>query len=155
MKTNIKKGLLAFGILWVVLLFALFVVSQMNRPEEIPKHTNPATETETAQPQTPSYEVSAKQLATDYEANEVKADIKYKGQFFIVTGTIKRIDKSFTDKVYIVLDDGRWLGGIYCNFSKDEESSVARLSKGQYVKVGGEVRGKSVGSVSLDRCRLQ
>jgi hypothetical protein len=104
---------------------------------------------------TPSYEVSAKQLVNDYKANVVAADIKYKGNFFVVTGKIRTINKSFSDRVYIVLDDGSLFGGVYCNFLKDEESSVARLSKGQYVKVGGEVRGNSLGGVSLDRCRLQ
>jgi hypothetical protein len=160
MKANIKKGLLALGILWVMLLFVLFVISSLNHTEETTKHANTATETETVQPsqtptQAPSYTLSAKQLADDYEANAVAADAKYKGKIVVVSGTIDSIGKDIMDQAYIVLDRGeRILGGVRCMFAKEEEPSVARLSKGQYVSVKGVVHGGAMGA-SLDKCTLQ
>jgi hypothetical protein len=155
-----KKGLVGIGILLVIGWLLIYISAHKDHTEVATKHTDTATNTDTVQPQqtpaqTPSFTLSAKQLADEYEANVVAADAKYKGQIVVVSGTIDSIGKDITDEAYIVLDRGeRILGGVQCYFTKDEEISVARLSKGQYVSVKGEVHGEARGA-SLDKCTLQ
>ncbi len=172
MKEITKKSLMAIGILMVLSVFVLFLLSRQDRSGEATKHTKEmATNTETAQPQqvpqttntetaqpeqTSSYTLSARQLHDEYKANAVAADMKYKGHIVVISGTIDSIGKDIFDQAYIVVDGESLSGGVHCTFAKDEESSIARLSKGQYVTVKGKVWGAGVaGGPLLDKCTLQ
>jgi len=116
--------------------------------------TDTDTDTQKVQSQAPSYTLSANQLYNEYNSNEVAADSKYKGKVVIVTGTIQDIGKDIMDDAYIVIGGGGFLDGVQCTFTKGEQSSVARLSKGQSVRVKGEVAGK-MGNVLVNKCSLQ
>ena len=116
--------------------------------------TDTDTDTKKVQSQAPSYTLSANQLYNEYNSNEVAADAKYKGKVVIVTGAIQDIGKDIMDDAYIVIGGGGFLDGVQCTFTKGEQSSVARLSKGQQVRVKGEVAGK-MGNVLISKCSLQ
>lgn len=111
-------------------------------------------DTQKVQSQAASYTVSANQLYSEYNANEVAADSKYKGKIIIVSGTIQDIGKDIMDNAYIVIGGKGFLDGVQCTFTKGEQSSVARLSKGQQVTVKGEVAGK-MGNVLVNKASLQ
>jgi hypothetical protein len=112
------------------------------------------TDTKQVQSQSPSYTLSADQLYYDYGANEVSADAKYKGKVVVVSGAVQSIGKDVMGSAYIVVGGKGFLDGAQCTFTKGEESSVARLSKGQRVSVKGEVSGK-MGHVQISKCSLQ
>jgi type II secretory pathway pseudopilin PulG len=112
------------------------------------------TDTQKIQSQTSSYELSANQLFREYDQNEVAADAKYKGKVVVVTGTIQNIGKDIMDEAYIVIGGAGFLDGVQCTFTKGEQSSVARLSKGQQVRVKGEVAGR-FGHVLINKSSLQ
>ena len=90
----------------------------------------------------------------EYENNEVSADAKYKGKIVIVSGKIQDIGKDIMDEPYIVIGGEGFLDGVQCSFAKSQESSIARLSKGQNVKVKGKVSGK-MGNVQIENSSLQ
>ena len=106
-------------------------------------------------------QVSTHQLFREYDRNEVAAKIKYEGEIVIITGTIRDIRTTFiTDDPYIVLagPGGGGLfssGNITCYFSEGEESSIAKVSKGQRVKIRGKVSGLSMGDILVRGCKLQ
>jgi len=141
MNRNLKKhiaslvGLVVFGILAV-------------------GSTDTDKDTQKVQSQAASYTVSANQLYSEYNSNEVAADAKYKGKVVIVSGTIQDIGKDIMDDAYIVIGGKGFLDGVQCTFTKGEQSSVARLSKGQQVTVKGEVAGK-MGNVLINKASLQ
>jgi hypothetical protein len=112
------------------------------------------TDTRQVQSQSPSYTLSADQLYYDYNANEVSADAKYMGKVVVVSGVIQNIGKDILGSPYIVVGGRGFLDGAQCTFTRGEESSVARLSKGQRVSVKGEVSGK-MGNVQPNKCSLQ
>jgi len=112
------------------------------------------TDTQKVKSQAASYTLSANQLYREYESNEVAADAKYKGKIVIVYGTIVDIGKDIMDDAYIVIGGEGFLDGVQCTFTKGEQSSVARLSKGMQVRVKGEVAGK-MGNVLVNKCSLQ
>jgi hypothetical protein len=141
MSNNRKKHLLS---LFVLFVFCLIAIGSFDTKEDTKK----------VQSQAPSYILSATQLYSEYESNEVSADSKYKGRVVVVSGTIQNIGKDIMDDAYIVIGGEGFLDGVQCTFTKDQESSVALLSKGQYVTVKGEVAGK-MGNVLVNKCTLQ
>jgi hypothetical protein len=112
------------------------------------------TDTQKVQSQTASYTLSANQLYSEYDRNEVAADAKYKGKIVVVSGTIMSIGKDILDDAYIVIGGEGFLDGVQCTFTKGEQSSVARLSRGQQVTVKGEVAGKVIGNVLVNKASL-
>lgn len=112
------------------------------------------TDTQKVQSQAPIYTISANQLYREYDSNEVAADEKYKGKVVIVSGAIQNIGKDIMGDAYIVIGGGGILDGVQCMFTKGEQSSVSRLSKGQQVRVKGEVAGK-MGNILVKKCNLQ
>lgn len=141
MKQNLKKHIGSLGVLAAIGILAV-------------GSTDTDSETKKVQSQGPSYTLSANQLYVEYESNEVAADMKYEGKVVIVSGTIQNIGKDIMDDAYIVIGGKGSLDGVQCVFTKGEQSSVARLSKGQRVTVKGEVSGK-MGNVLVRKCKLQ
>jgi len=115
------------------------------------------TDTDTAivESQAASYRLSATELYNEYSSNEVAADSKYQGKVVVVSGRVQSIGKDIMDNAYIVLGGGGFLDGVQCMFTEGQESSVARLSKGQQVVIKGEVAGRIVGNVLVNKCTLQ
>ena len=141
MKMNLNKHISSFIVLVVVGILAV-------------GSTDTDTDTQKIQLQSPSYTLSADQLYNEYNRNEVAADSKYKGKVVIVSGTIQDIGKDIMDDAYIVIGGSGFLDGVQCMFTKGMQSSVARLSKGQQVRVKGEVVGK-MGNVLVNKCSMQ
>jgi hypothetical protein len=141
MSKNLSRHIASFVVLVAFLVLAV-------------GSTDTDTDTQKVQSKAPSYTLSANQLYNEYSSNEVAADSKYKGKVVIVTGTIQDIGKDIMDDAYIVIGGGGFLDGVQCTFTKGEQSSVARLSKGQQVRVKGEVAGK-MGNVLVNKCSLQ
>jgi hypothetical protein len=104
--------------------------------------------------QMPSIEVSARKLYSDYDANGVSADMKYKGKVLSVTGTVKKIDKDFMDKIYVSLKGDGYYGDIRCYFAESHIQEAANLSKGQTITVKGICDGQSI-DVSLKGCIIE
>lgn len=99
-------------------------------------------------------EVSYQTLYKDYMDNPINADSKYKGKKLIINGQIDQIDREIDQKPYITFKITN-LGDIRFDFSKGEESNVAKLIKGQTVKVVGVCNGTILSSsVILDDCHI-
>ena len=113
------------------------------------------TDTNAVQSKETSYTLTADELYRDYNANEVAADMKYKGKVVVVVGEVESIGKDIMDQAFIVIGGrGGFLSGAQCTFTKAENLAVAQLSKGRTVTVKCEVTGK-MGNVQLDKCQLR
>ena len=111
-------------------VFGLLLMSACSAPPT--RHTAPEV-----------IEISATDLYSAYEANQVAADQKYKGRLLEVTGVITSIGKDILGSPYIVLGSGdEWeVWGVQCTFSSRYESWLAKLKKGQQVTVTGKCTG--------------
>ena len=96
------------------------------------------------------YEISARDLYSAFEQNEVAADNKYKGKKLAVTGVIEDIGNDILNDSYITLKTGNLIGDVQCYLDKKE---VAKLSKGQVITVIGKCTGL-FGNVGLKNCRI-
>lgn len=99
-------------------------------------------------------EVTAAQLYTEYEANEVRANALYEGKTLRVTGVIISIGEEIMGHPYIVLGSGEefevW--GVQCLFDNKEE--VIPLDRGQTVAIEGKCEGYLI-NVLLEHCSVQ
>lgn len=99
--------------------------------------------------------VTAPVLVADYEANEIAADRKYKGQILEITGVVDSIGKDILDSMYVTLDSDERFGitNVQCFFDKSEETNLAALSKGRSLTVRGRCDGK-FGNVLIKECAI-
>ena len=98
--------------------------------------------------------VSSKQLSTDYDANEIAGDQKYKlTQAIVVTGRVESISKDFTSSPYITLTGHQMFQGVQAKFDDKYSGSLASYKKGMNAEFVCKVSGKIVTSVMLKNCK--
>lgn len=85
--------------------------------------------------------VPAATLVTDYDANEVAADAKYKGKTLQVSGTIDTIGKDMLDSIYVSIDGGHPLRHVQAFFDASDAPRIAALKKGGTITVQGRCDG--------------
>ena len=93
-------------------------------------------------------DITAEALAAEFEANEVRAESKYRGEKYRVSGTITDIGKEILGKPYLIIDNK-----VRAVFEKGAEAAIARYDKGMQVTGNCEVGGKLV-YVILRDCSL-
>ena len=100
-------------------------------------------------------EMNAVQLYQEYNANQVAADAKYKGKILSVSGTVNDVGIDIIDTPYVMLGTEQLLSAVQCMFSKQDESMLAQLSKGQSLRIQGKCDGLGIISVMLSNCLIQ
>lgn len=141
--TNLKKHI---GSFLIILLLIIFAVGSTETSEESTQETKERAA---------AYTLSAEELSEEYSENEVAADQKYEGEIVIVYGTIDSIGKDIMDQAYISLKGEGFLSGVQCIFSESEEHSFSGIAEGDYIRIKGEVEGKSMGSVLIENSSIQ
>jgi tRNA_anti-like len=114
-----------------------------------------ASEAEATREQAQSLpEISALELATRYDSNEIAADQSFKGKEIIVNGVVENVGKDILDEMYVALvgPEGS-IRGVQCFFSDDHAGQLASLSQGQHVRLQGEVSGLMM-NVLVKDCRI-
>ncbi|VTU36138.1 OB-fold protein [Variovorax sp. PBL-E5] len=77
--------------------------------------------------------LDAPSLFAAYKANEVAADLKYKGKQLLVTGRLESISKDFADDPYLSIQSGNEFESVRANFDKSAIAELATLQRGQIV----------------------
>ena len=92
--------------------------------------------------QSSEYTVTAPQLYSEYDSNEVAADLKYKDKVITVEGIIDDIGKDIMDDIYVTLKGDQYFGNVQCFFSDSHTDKAASLRKGDKITVKGLCTGK-------------
>lgn len=144
--------------MWIVYIILFFIIigalgDKGSQTSSSSSNTPNATVVQT--PVQPTIKVTADQIMSDYTANEVSADAKYKNNEVQVSGIVDTIGKDILDTPYIALKAGGEysFSTVQCMFSKSDESALASVSKGQRIVLVGQVTGK-LGNVILNGCRI-
>lgn len=94
----------------------------------------PANNTvETATLDEPLIVVSAREIASDYDDNEVAADQKYKGKILEVSGIVASIDSSVGDQAIVQLVGKNEFQTVSTQGNNDFTQYATTLKKGQNV----------------------
>jgi hypothetical protein len=98
--------------------------------------------------------VSLDTLLADYDANEVAADQKYKGQRIRTSGVLKEVKKDLLDHPFVLVstsDNPFTIRQLQCSLSESAVQEAAQLARGATVTVQGSVRGLLL-NVQLTAC---
>ena len=99
--------------------------------------------------------VTARELFSAYESNEVAADKQFKGKMLEVTGTISSIDSGFGDGAIVQLSTGNDFQSVSAQGDDSFTDVAATLSKGQQVTMICKGDGEVIGSPMLGDCVVQ
>ena len=148
---TISKGL-KIAIVIILFIIAGVVMGGSGSSVKTVTSTNPQSPQQT---QPTAIKVSAAQLFSDYSANQVAADTKYKNNLVEVTGIVGNIGKDILDNPYVLLTDGQQysLTGVQCSFSPSDNSQLATVSKGQQITLSGTVSGLMM-NVEVSGCQI-
>lgn len=104
------------------------------------------------QPPIPVISVTAAQLMSEYDANELAADQKYKGKVVKITGKVNSIQKMMGSS-FVTLGSGKEfeIQSVQAFFDESYEGKLAQLQKGQSLTIQCTVDGKGMG-VSAKEC---
>lgn len=95
--------------------------------------------------------ITAGDIVSSYEANEVSADENFKGKKFYVEGYIDNIGKDILDDIYVTLEAGNGIRSVQCYI--DDKDRVKNLQKGQKITVFGKCDGLMM-NVLMKNCKL-
>ena len=110
----------------------------------------------TNQAPTETINVTADELVKGYKENELAGDQKFKDKNLIVTGKIESIESGIADMPYIMLKAG---GDMEFNkpqahFNKEDTAMLAKLKKGQAIKLQCIGNGEIGGMPMLKDCKV-
>ncbi|WAW10987.1 OB-fold putative lipoprotein [Oxalobacter vibrioformis] len=97
--------------------------------------------------------IPSRQLAKEYDANEVAADELYKNKTFIIDGKIQSIEKDFTGTPVIRLNGSNMFQYVHAHFGKESIGELSKFKKGQNCHFICDVRSYIMGNVTLDNCK--
>jgi len=98
--------------------------------------------------------ITAEQLFSAYQANEVAADQEYKGKNISITGKVKTVGKDLLKTPYVSLETSNMFLGVQCMFSEKDTAKLAGLSKGDLVTISGTVKGSTI-NIIVEDCKLK
>lgn len=103
--------------------------------------------------------VTIKELMTEYKANEVRADARWKGKFVKVSGgVVGDVKKDLLDSAYLTLGakdaEAFELRSVQCFLTKEGASRAANLNKGETATVSGKVDGLMM-NVLIRECEVE
>jgi hypothetical protein len=98
--------------------------------------------------------VDATTLMRDYKANEVGADVKWKGKLVRVTGIVGEIKKDVMDQPYVTLGTGAAveIPEVQCTMADGQDAAVSGLRHGTKATLTGRVSGLLM-NVLISDCR--
>jgi putative nucleic acid binding protein len=99
--------------------------------------------------------VSTLQLWSDYQANEVAADERYKGKELAVVGVVESINKDFEDNAVLQLGAQDESVSVEATLRESEKSKAAELNKGDPITLLCRGKGMPLGSPALSDCLIQ
>jgi hypothetical protein len=101
-----------------------------------------------------SVTVGAVRLWRDYEENEVAADVRYKGKRLHVTGTMVSVERDYDGRPVLHFLSGNPIFLTVATLDKAYLPDVAKLMKGDQVKVRCIGGGREMRMPQLEKCML-
>lgn len=103
-------------------------------------------------PPEPQDLISAKDLLTQYQQNEVRADQLYKGHYIEVYGNVRRVGKDILDNAYVAFRPESAVVEVRCNFLNPTPAWLGTVTPGMEISLVSKAAGMSTG-VILSECR--
>lgn len=142
----IKKIVLALIVLFVLAL--IFGSGDDKSTSTTSSTSNQSTE----ETQETTIAVTAREIFSAYESNEVAADQKYKGKLLEITGKVAGIDSGFNDNAIVNLATSNEFMNLQASGDDSFTEKAASLTKGQEVKMICRGEGEVAGFPMVGEC---
>lgn len=106
----------------------------------------------TNQSQHAVYQEKADTLITFFENNKVAFNIAYGGKVIIVTGEVQNFDVALIGSSISVEIGSNRYNNIHCYFSPCWKYTIARMTKGDFITIKGQVDSNCSLQVTLNNC---
>lgn len=150
----IKKILIGIVVAFIVLVIIGALMGEDTSTDDSSSTANTSATSENDAP-VETIAVTALELFSAYESNEVAADKQFKGKILEVTGTISSIDSGFGDGAIVQLNTGNDFQNVSAQGDDSFTDVAATLSKGQQVTMVCKGDGEVIGSPMLGDCVVQ
>jgi hypothetical protein len=153
-KSDKKSG---FGRKVFIAIFALIaliiIIGAMSDETPAPSGSS-TTSQQTYVPQKEIVSATAQELFDAYESNEVATDIRLKGKIIEISGRVQSVNKDVFDSMYVSLETRNQFMPANVHPTKQDETKIAGLRRGQNVVFRCQRIKRWVGSPSGDDCIL-
>lgn len=143
-----------FGVFAVLMVVAI-VTRPSTKPSKPQVATTQATEEKPVMGTYNPLVISARDLASAYERNELRADGMYKGKLLLVTGRIDSITQDLMDDTVISIEGTNEFLGIHASIDDSEVPKAANLNKRDKITVLCLGNGEVGGTPMLNECIIQ
>lgn len=135
---GVISGIFVIGVILVIGFIGLAMVFSGAETENKPDTVKLETSNKAKVNKEGTIEISAKQLSTEYNENEVLANKKYLDKKMKVSGEVTTITQIGDQEIHVSLSGG-FLSTIDCNFygNEVETNKIAELKQGDNVVVEG------------------
>jgi len=99
--------------------------------------------------------LTAMQLWSAFQQNEVATQSALKGRSVLITGTVDSITLDFLDEPVVSLETGNQFQSVQLDFDKGDVAQTSALRKGQKVSALCKKVSEVAGTPMLDDCVLQ
>lgn len=137
-----------FGCLGILIVLSVMVAMCS------PSSKNGSNSGAEAEPTGPALEVTARELAAAYEANEAGAQLKYGKSVLNVAAVIQSIDLGIGDEPFLVLRGTNDFMGPQAKLDEAGQAQAANLTKGQKIKLRCTKVSELAGTPMLDGCSI-
>ena len=145
-----RSRVIAFCWLFVV-IFAVISAEQSENPAR-PSSPQPAEVTSNPSLRDNIMNVSAMQIVSEYDNNEIAADSQYKGKYVRISGVVNDIAKDILDNMYVTIGGGAdfELRLVQAFFPAKYEGVLAELRKGSRITVVCRIDGLMLNVIGRD-----
>lgn len=91
------------------------------------------------------------ELPEAYASNEMAADTRYAGKWYLIGGRVETVRKDITGSAYVTFIGRRMIGGVQCFFAPEAMHDATQLARGQKVVLLGKVKGLFM-NVLVEQC---
>lgn len=99
-------------------------------------------------------EITAQQLCSKYDENEVRADEIYKGRTLVITGRVDSISKDFTNDMFVSLNTSYNCLYVRGGIASDQKENMKAISKGDKITIRCTGAGLIINSPMAENCVL-
>ena len=147
----------AFGCFVIVCcIIGIAVIREFVAEGRRPEASVATPEAKAMEAQEPEPRVRAADLIRAYEANEIRADLQYKGKIVVISGQVDNISSDIMGTPFVTLkhSDDFSFRSVQCLFSRSEMEELARLNSGERIVLRGRVAGELLMSVIVRDCSI-
>ena len=142
---------------WALIIFAAFIVLGIIFSEKDTDNSSTNTAEVVATETELPVEITAQELFREYQANEVAANLKYKGRELKITGVIDSIQAGLYDEPIIVLIAGGEfdIASVQADLKDSEHDKAVDLRRRQQITLICVGASEVLGDPMLENCLIQ